>query len=171
MLHQRGSPPENRRAPPLRATKHAPKRRAQGIRTRVLTLDMALEEEHPAELNALGHHDLRIEILDFCLLLRLDQSPFEFAALALPEPDGAVHATRSLPFLQGFFAVADLQSPGPLAEAGEFVGFGGQEVCCAGGVLLVRGDDGDGAGGDGLLDASSLGLGLLRGAGGTGADE
>lgn len=81
---------------------------------------MALEEELPAELDALTE-DQDSSIVTFLLIFVDDHPALESTLLALPIAIGTIHATRPLSFFHSLFGVANLKSPSTFAKTGELV--------------------------------------------------
>ena len=92
---------------------------------------MTLEQESPAELYPICKHNLAI--IPLGLLIDLDQAALKRAVRALPVFDGAVGAAWALTVVHFSLGIAGLEAPGAFTEAGEFVGFRGEEILGADG--------------------------------------
>lgn len=125
MRHQTPDAPKGRRASPFRTAEDTAEGGLHGVQHVISGLDMAFEEERPAELDALGDHDAGIVP---CAFLVVNQAAFKAALGTLPIRGHAVHPPGTLAFRRRLLLVPDLESPCPFAETCILIGWAGEKI-------------------------------------------
>ena len=122
MVHESLNTPESRGTSSFSAAENAAEGGLRWVRRKIFRFYMALEEELPAELDTLTENQ-NSSVVTFLLLFVQNHPALERTLFALPVAIGAVHASRPLSFLHGFFEITYLKSPCTFAETCKLVRF------------------------------------------------